>query len=99
MVDWNEALALIETKLTSALTEIQNLRRQVWALQEENHDLRAQLYCKYHRPDRGKGLASLRDLYQEGYHICPSFFARPLSGSMGCVACLALLASTAEEAE
>lgn len=94
-----EALARIEGRLASLLAEVQELRRQAWALQEENRELRAQLYASYHRPSLGRGVASLRALYHEGFHICPAFFARPLTGGTGCVLCLGLLASAAGEAD
>lgn len=94
-----ETLARIEGRLAGLLAEVQELRRQVWALQEENRELRAQLYASCHRPSLGRGVASLRELYQEGFHICPPFFARPLAGGTGCVLCLALLANAAGEAD
>lgn len=95
MASLAEVLARIEGRLASLLAEVQELREQVWALQEENHDLRALLYRLGYQPSSGRGLAALRQLYQEGYHVCPPYFARPLTEGMGCLFCLALLAGAA----
>ncbi|MGB9886946.1 MAG: initiation control protein YabA [Moorellales bacterium] len=89
-----EALAQIEGRLVALLAEVQELRERLWALEEENRGLRAQLYAGCHRPGPERGLASLRELYREGYHICPSYFARPLRNGAGCLLCLALLVRT-----
>ncbi|MBC7334806.1 MAG: DUF972 family protein [Clostridia bacterium] len=94
-----EALARIEARLMHLLREVQELRQQAWALQEENEELRAQLYQECYQTPPGRGLASLRMLYGEGYHICPPYFARPLARGMGCLICLALLNQAAEEAQ
>ncbi|MCR4420349.1 MAG: initiation control protein YabA [Clostridia bacterium] len=92
-----EALAQIEGRLAGLLAEVQELRSRIWGLEEENRNLRAQLYSGYHRPGPEQGVVSLRELYREGYHICPPYFARPLNYGMGCLLCLALLARLGRE--
>ncbi|HHP51437.1 MAG TPA: DUF972 family protein [Moorella mulderi] len=91
MTDLSPALKYLlnelEVQLQQALKELKRLRQAVHQLEEENRRLRKIFWAATGEEGRWQ---QLKLLYEEGYHICPPFFAQERS-SEGCLFCLALL--------
>lgn len=74
---------------------MQKIKKEARALSVENDRLRAQLARTLGREDaagdaeRGGGMETLRQLYEEGFHICNVHFGRPRTAD--CLFCSAFL--------
>ncbi len=78
----------MEESVDKLLLEIQELKMQVYALEEQNEALRKQLYDK---KDGGEGLDNLMRLYEEGFHICPAHFGSYRNRDEGCLFCMSFI--------
>lgn len=94
-----QALIDMEEKLTGLLKEMQILKMHVYALEEENHDLKARL-CSIGPAEKaavadnvekiqGQGFENLTKLYEQGYHICHLHFGQ--ARDQDCLFCLGFL--------
>ncbi|MBO8169902.1 MAG: DUF972 family protein [Thermoanaerobacteraceae bacterium] len=83
-----EKLIQVEEQLSKLLSEVQELKMQVYALEEQNETLRKKLYEK---KDTGEGFGNLARLYEEGFHICPAHFGRYRNEGEGCLFCMSFL--------
>lgn len=65
-----EALIRLEAQVQRLLEELQEVKMHVYALEEENEQLKS----KFMRRDNFEGRDNLIKLYEEGFHICPMHF-------------------------
>ncbi len=83
-----EALMEMEVKLEDALKEIRNLKMYAYALEQQNELLLARLYSE----DTGDGgYNNLKELYAEGFHVCPAQFGGIRLRGRDCLFCLDFL--------
>ncbi|WP_366923405.1 DNA replication initiation control protein YabA [Metallumcola ferriviriculae] len=83
-----EQLLAAEEKLKELLDDVQNLKMQVYAMEEQNESLRRKLY---QRKDTGEGFDNLVRLYEESFHVCPAHFGSYRSAGEDCLFCLSFL--------
>ncbi len=88
-----EKLIAVEDQLKTLLSEVQDLKMHVYALEEQNESLRRKLY---QRKDTGEGFDNLVRLYEEGFHICPAHFGSFRSAGEDCLFCLSFLKKTGD---
>lgn len=99
MSQLSQALAEVEERLSSLLSEVQRLRLYVQALEEENIRLKRQgtlpeIEAERVRAnaERIQGVAhdNLVRLYEEGFHVCHLHFGQPLESGT-CLFCVGFL--------
>ncbi|WP_078060350.1 initiation control protein YabA [Desulfotomaculum copahuensis] len=85
----------METKIQELTTCVQKIKKEARVLTGENDRLRAQLARALGREEaagdaeqRG-GMETLRQLYEQGFHICNVHFGRPRTAD--CLFCSAFL--------
>lgn len=77
----------IEDELNRLIIRMQDLRLKVDALEMQNARLLERLDVE---EIKGEGVEELAKLYEEGYHICPTYFAQTRNGEE-CLFCQGLL--------
>lgn len=77
----------IEDELNRLIIRMQELRLKVDALETQNTRLLERLDVE---ELKGEGVEELSKLYEEGYHICPTYFAQTRNGEE-CLFCQGLL--------
>ena len=82
----NEILAL-EDQLNDLLDKLQELRIKVDSMEVQNARLLERLSVEN---IRSEGLEELTKLYDEGYHICATYYAQRRTGEE-CLFCQSLL--------
>ncbi len=83
-----ESIIELESRVQSLLSEIREIKMHVYALEEQNEKLSSKLFNG--RPEQ-KGQQKLKELYEEGSHICPFYFAKIREEGEDCLFCLAFL--------
>ncbi|MBS4025754.1 MAG: DUF972 family protein [Clostridia bacterium] len=94
-----QALIGLEEQLTDLLKELQMLKMHAYALEEENHDLKARL-CSIGPEEKAavadnvqkiqrQGFDNLVELYEQSYHICHLHFGQARDND--CLFCLGFL--------
>ena len=83
-----ETLIKLEGRVQELLQELRSLKMHVYALEEQNEQLRARLYAKESGTD---GRENLVNLYEEGFHVCPLHFGYS-RGDNECLFCQHFLA-------
>lgn len=82
-------LRLIEEELTGLLEKMAEIRQRVESLETQN----AKLLERVNEVDlHSEGDEALKKLYDEGYHICPTHFAKSREGEE-CLLCMAFMQS------
>ena len=82
-------LRLIEEELTGLLEKMAEIRQRVESLETQN----AKLLERVNEADlHSEGDEALKKLYDEGYHICPTHFAKSREGEE-CLLCMAFMQS------
>ncbi len=76
----------LEERLQEILKELQALRFQVHTLEEQNTQLRERVALENLT---SQSQETLRSLYQEGFHVCPTHFAQQRQGD--CMFCLSFM--------
>ena len=76
----------LEERLQDILKELQSLRFQVHALEEQNTQLREKVALENLT---SQSQETLRSLYQDGFHVCPTHFAQERKGY--CMFCLSFM--------
>lgn len=82
------ALGELEGRLSEIVKEVRRLRVHVRDLEDENHRLRTMIFMPV---EEEGGYRKLVKYYEEGFHICPSRFARLRIGNQGCIFCQTFL--------
>ncbi len=85
----SEQLAQMEQTLTELSAQLAELEAQTSRLEEENEWLRARITTALDKNKTTGGRMALRELYEEGYHICPAYFGKKHDG--GCLFCMEVL--------
>lgn len=82
-------LRLIEEELNQLLAKMAEVRQRVESLETQN----AKLLERVNETDlHSEGDEALKKLYDEGYHICPTHFAKSREGEE-CLLCMAFMQS------
>lgn len=74
----------IQGEMTSLLDKLDKLQQKVDSLETQNLKLLDRLNEKNIMSEGGENLMSL---YREGYHICPTFFAKKREPGDSCLFC------------
>ncbi|MBQ1188467.1 MAG: DUF972 family protein [Peptococcaceae bacterium] len=83
-------LAAMETTLQQLTFALKEMQTQVAKLEEENERLRQQITPVINEnKDTAGGQKALQQLYDEGYHVCATYFGREHDG--GCLFCMEVL--------
>ena len=86
----SEQLIAMQNKIEQISVELKNMQLQVEKLEEENERLRQRITPAIEKnKDTDSGQKALQKMYDEGYHVCPSYFGREHDG--GCIFCLEVL--------
>jgi regulator of replication initiation timing len=91
-MDLKDDLEALEEGLKILLAEVEELKRKVALMEKENQHFREEIY----RRDRLESIKNLKDLYDEGFHICHPYFAQSREGEQ-CLFCLTLLRGPKEQ--
>ena len=86
----------IEKKLESLLEEVRELKNYVYSLEQQNEDLRKELYNKEDNNTK-EGWANLKKLYGEGFHVCPVHFGKAKEDDSDCLFCISFINSSCSE--
>ena len=80
-------LRQLEVDLSAMIARLQELQERVDAMEEQN----SRLLERVNGDElQSEGEAELQKLYDEGYHICPTHFAKSRQGEE-CLLCLAFM--------
>lgn len=80
----------MQATLQQLSSELAAMQTQVAKLEEENDRLRQRITPVIKKnQDTAGGQKALQQLYEEGYHVCPSYFGREHDG--GCLFCMEVL--------
>lgn len=80
----------MQTTLQQLSSELAAMQTQVAKLEEENERLRQRITPVIKKnQDTAGGQKALQQLYEEGYHVCPTYFGREHDG--GCLFCMEVL--------
>ena len=86
----SEQLNAMQAVLQQVSSELKEMQMQVEKLESENERLRQRITPAIAKnKDTASGQKALQKLYDEGYHVCPSYFGREHDG--GCLFCLEVL--------
>ena len=86
----SEQLNAMQAVLQQVSSELKEMQLQVEKLESENERLRQRITPAIAKnKDTASGQTALQKLYDEGYHVCPSYFGREHDG--GCLFCLEVL--------
>ncbi len=86
----SEQLNAMQAVLQQVSSELKEIQMQVEKLESENERLRQRITPAIAKnKDTASGQKALQKLYDEGYHVCPSYFGREHDG--GCLFCLEVL--------
>lgn len=77
----------LEHKTESMLKEIKELKYHVLALEEKNRELAKRVL----ELEAGEEKEGLKQLYAQGFHICPARFGNSKNSEEDCLLCLALI--------
>ncbi len=89
-----EALIRLESQVQGLLEELQEVKMHVYALEEENERLRANVFQK-EKIEGHDNHDNLMKLYEEGFHICPMHFGESRGFREECLFCHAFLSKRA----
>lgn len=91
----SEQLASMQQTLTQLTTEFQQLQTHVANLEAENEWLRQQVAPAITQNQNNTGgLNTLQKLYDEGIHVCPTYFGKTHDG--GCLLCMEVLSNVSK---
>ena len=86
----SEQLNAMQAVLQQVSSELKEMQLQAEKLESENERLRQRITPAIaQNKDTASGQKALQKLYDEGYHVCPSYFGREHDG--GCLFCLEVL--------
>lgn len=80
----------LQQTLLQMVEQVQNMQEEIDKLESENDRLRSQLAPSMVKPaSMLGGQKVLQQLYDDGYHVCPSDYGKEHEG--GCLFCLEVL--------
>jgi len=85
----SEQLTQMQYTLQQVSATLQQIQAEVEKLEAENERLRQKLTPVIAQNTDNDGGQALQKLYEEGYHVCPSYFGKEHDG--GCILCLEVL--------
>ncbi len=91
----SEQLAAMQNTLQQLSSQLTEIQAQAAKLEEENERLRQRITPVINKnQDTAGGQKALQQLYEEGYHVCPTYFGREHDG--GCLFCMEVLKNVAK---
>lgn len=82
-----ESILRLEERLAEITGQLAEIKMQVYALEEKNGELLHRMVTQGHPGED----ASLRGLYNQGYHVCPEQFAQIRDAGQDCLFCMGFL--------